>query len=326
MMSLSKPGRASLEPKEAFMLSPQFQKLLENLGRSSANSEASRDEIIAAYRQEIEDCLVIDGVAPSIAKTTNVKRVSAGGIPSEWVLAESADPDYRIMHIHGGGFMAGTLGCYRHVVEALSRASDMAVLAIDYRLAPENPFPAGLDDCVSAWTWMLRHGPVGENEPSAAFLAGDSAGGHLALALMLRLRDEGKPLPKAAAAFSPGADFTGSGPSMTERAAIDPTFSREKLDWVADVYVSDGTPLTHPYVSPYFGDYSGLPPFLIQTGEREVLHDDGKRVVEKARKVGVAARFKTLPGLVHGTENWCHLVPEGLATLNEAGNYLKSHL
>ena len=308
------------------MPSPQFQKLLDSLGQSSANTEASRDEIIAAYRQQMSDCLVIDGVAPSIAKTTKAEKVLAGEVPSEWVLAEGADPDLRIMYIHGGGFMAGTLDGYRHVVEALSRASGMAVLAIGYRLAPENPFPAGLDDCVAAWTWMLSHGPMGEGAPRAAFQAGDSAGGHLALALMLRLRDEDKPLPKAAAAFSPGADFTGSGPSMTERADIDPTFSRQKLDWVASVYVTDGTPLTHPYVSPFFGDFSGLPPFLIQTGEREVLHDDGKRVVEKARKAGVDARFKTLPGLIHGTEIRCHFVPEGLATLNEAGTFLKSHV
>ncbi len=259
------------------MPSPQFQKLLDSLGQSSANTEASRDEIIAAYRQQISDCLVIDGVAPSIAKTTKAEKVLAGEVPSEWVLAEGADPDLRIMYIHGGGFMAGTLDCYRHVVEALSRASGMAVLAIDYRLAPENPFPAGLDDCVAAWIWMLTHGPMGEGAPRAAFQAGDSAGGHLALALMLRLRDEDKSLPKATAAFSPGADFTGSGPSMTERAEIDPSFNRQKLDWVASVYVTDGTPLTDPYVSPYFGDFSGLPPFLIQSGEREVLHDDGKR-------------------------------------------------
>ena len=307
------------------MPSPQLQKLLESLGRSSGNTEASRDELIAAYRQQMSDSLVIDGVAPSIAKATKVEKVLAGEVPSEWVLAEDADPDLRIMYIHGGGFMAGTLDCYRHVVEALSRASSMAVLAIDYRLAPENPFPAGLDDCVAAWTWMLNHGPMGKGAPRAAILAGDSAGGHLALALMLRLRDEDKPLPKAATAFSPGADFTGSSPSMTERAHIDPTFSRQKLEWVASVYVSDGTPLTDPYVSPYFGDFSGLPPFLIQTGEREVLHDDGKRVVEKALKAGVDARFKTLPGLIHGTENWCHFVPEGFAVLNEAGNFLKQY-
>jgi acetyl esterase len=111
------------------------------------------------------------------------------------------------MHIHGGGFIAGTIEHYRHVAEALSRASGMAVLSVDYRLAPENPFPAGLDDCVTAWSWMTRHGPTGDASPNSVFLTGSSAGGHMALALMLRLRDENIQLPNAAAAFSPGADF-----------------------------------------------------------------------------------------------------------------------
>ncbi len=108
------------------------------------------------------------------------------------------------MHIHGGGFMAGTLDRYRHVTEALSHTSGMAVLAIDYRLAPEHPFPAGLDDCVTAWIWMRRHDAAGEPEPRAAYLTGSSAGGHLALAIMLRLRDENKPLPKFGGFFARG--------------------------------------------------------------------------------------------------------------------------
>ena len=147
----------------------------------------------------------------------------------------------------------------------------------------------------------------------------------MALALMLRLRDENLQSPNAAAAFSPGADFTGTAPSMTNCADTDPCFSRKDLDLIASIYVSDGTPLTHPYLSPFFGDFTGLPPFLIQTGEHEVLHDDGKRVVDKARNAGVDAHFKTLPGLIHCTENWCHVVPEGLAVLSEAGNFLKQY-
>jgi acetyl esterase/lipase len=183
-----------------------------------------------------------------------------------------------------------------------------------------------LDDCVAAWTWMLANGPAGEAAPKDVFLAGDSAGGNLTMALMLRLRDEGRRLPKAAAAFAPATDFTGSSPSMTERAHLDPMIDPAALSWIASLYVTDGTPLTHPYVSPVFGDFAGLPPFLVHAGEREVLHDDGKRVVEKAREAGVDARFKTLPGLIHTTEYWCHYVPEGLASLNEVSAYLKSHV
>ena len=173
---------------------------------------------------------------------------------------------------------------------------------------------------------MLAYGPAGEGVPREVFLAGDSAGGNLTMALMLRLRDEGRNLPKAAAAFSPTTDFTGSSPSMTERAHLDPSIDPQMVPWIASLYVTDGTPLTHPYVSPAFGDFSGLPPFLVHAGEREVLHDDGKRVVEKAKQAGVDARFKTLPGLIHTTEYWCHFVPEGLASLIEVGAYLKSHV
>ncbi len=307
------------------MPSPQFRRLLDSLDKPGADPDASLEETIAAYRRWNDDCLVIDGVAPILAETTRVEEVLAGKVPAEWVLAEGADPDLRLMFIHGGGFRAGTLTGYRHQVEALSRATGMAALAIDYRLAPEQPYPAGLDDCVAAWTWMLANGPTGKAAARGSFLAGDSAGGNLTMALMLRLRDEGRSLPTAAAAFSPVTDLTGSSPSMTERAHLDPAIDPQRLAWVARLYVADGTPLTHPYVSPAFGDFAGLPPFLVHVGEREVLHDDGKRVVEKAKQGGIDARFKSLPGMIHTTEYWCHFVPEGLASLNEVGAYLKSY-
>jgi epsilon-lactone hydrolase len=307
------------------MLSAQFHKLLKSFDRPGIDPNASQEETVAAYRKQTDDCLVVDGVAPAVAATTAVETVSAGGVPSEWVVAEDADPDLRLMFIHGGAFIAGTLDGYRHQVEALSRATGMAVLAIDYRLAPEHPYPAGLDDCVAAWTWMLAHGPAGEGVSRDVFLAGDSAGGNLTMALLLRLRDEARRLPRAAAAFAPATDFTGTSPSMTERAHLDPAIDPATLPWVASLYITDGTPLTDPYVSPVYGDFTGLPPFLVHAGEREVLHDDGKRVVEAARKAGVDACFKTLPGLIHCTEYWCHYVPEGLASLNEVGAYLKSY-
>ena len=312
------------------MPSPEFAKLLEAAEKAARDKDTpasgSIDEIIAAYRRETDESLVIDGVAPRVSPATRVEKVSAGTVPSEWILAEGADPDLRLMFIHGGGWVAGTLAGYRHQVEALSRATGMAVLAIDYRLAPEHPYPAGLNDCVSAWTWMLANGPAGESAPREVFLAGDSAGGNLTFALMLRLRDEGRRLPKAAAAFGPATDFTCSSPSMTERAPFDPMINPEDVAWMAGIYVTDDTPLTHPYVSPVFGDFTGLPPFLVHAGEREVLHDDGKRVVEKAVETGIDARFKTLPGMVHTTEYWCHFVPEGMESLNEVGAYLKGHV
>jgi len=268
---------------------------------------------------------VLDGIAPSLAADTRVTAVSAAGVPCEWVVAAGADPARRLFWIHGGGWIAGTLAGYRHQVEALSRATGMAALAVDYRLAPEHPYPAGLDDCVAVWCWMLENGPDGPGTPLSAMLAGDSAGGNLTFALMLRLRDEGRPLPKAAAAFAPATDFLGRSPSRTERAHLDPMIRPDSIAWIAGLYVQDGTPLDHPYISPVYGDFTGLPPFLVHAGEREVLHDDGQRIVEAARAAGVDARFRTLPGLVHTTEYWCHVVPEGLASLEDVGAFLVSH-
>lgn len=308
------------------MTSPQFQTLFSRLRRSERDPSASLEETISDVRQEIEDCLSIDGVVPSIAASTTISPVCAAGVASEWVLAEGVEPDLRIMFIHGGSFISGTLTGHRHVNKALSQASGMAVLSVDYRLAPENPYPAGLDDCVVAWTWMQAYGPGGEGKSRATFLVGSSAGGGLAMATMLRLRDEGKPLPAAAAAFAPATDFTASSPSMTERAHLDPVMRPEDYAWVANLYVADGTDLTHPYVSPAFGDFSGFPPFLVHAGERDVLHDDGKRVVARAKEAGIDARFKTLPGMTHGVQYWCHYVPDGLASLDEVGAYLKSHV
>ncbi len=311
------------------MASPQLQKLIaafEARAREGTDETLSDAEIVALYRSGTDDeLLLVDGIAPTLSPDTTVTSVSVEDVPCEWVMAAGADADRRLLFIHGGGWIAGTLNAYRHQFEAMSRATGMAVLAVDYRLAPEHPYPAGLDDCVTAWMWMLNHGPNGEGAGKTAHLVGDSAGGNLTFALLLRLRDEGKPLPVAAAAFAPATDFTCASPSMTERQHLDPFIQADNIDWIFSQYVQDGTPKTHPYVSPVFGDLSGLPPLLVHSGEREVLHDDGLRIVEAAKQAGVDATFKTLPGLIHTTEYWCHVVPEGLESLNEVGAFLKSH-
>ncbi len=311
------------------MPSPQLQSLIAmfEAARAGATSDVPADTAatVAAYREQTDACLVLDGVAPSLKADTRVVAIAAGGVPCEWILAAGADPARRLLWIHGGGWIAGTLAGYRHQVEALSEETGMAVLAVDYRLAPEHPYPAGLDDCVAAWTWMLENGPEGQGAPRVAMLAGDSAGGNLTFALMLRLKDEARPLPKAAAAFAPATDFLGRSPSRRERAALDPMISPDGIEWIARLYIQDDTPHDHPYVSPVYGDMAGLPPFLVHAGEREILHDDGLRIVEAARAAGIDAHFKTLPGLIHTTEYWCHAVPEGRASLNEVAAYLKSH-
>ena len=311
------------------MASPRLQKLIaafEARRDASADEPANDEEAVAQYRSYAdEELALVDGIGPSLPADTTVHAVSVAGVPCEWVMAQGASPHRRLLFIHGGGWLSGTLDNYRHQVEALSRATGLSVLAVDYRLAPEHPFPAGLDDCVTAWIWMLENGPDGEGACDRPLLAGDSAGDNLTFALMLRLKDEGKPLPVATVAFAPATDFTGASPSMTERRHLDPFIQLDNVDWIFGQYVLDGTPRTDPYVSPVFSDLSGLPPFLVHAGEREVLHDDGLRIVEAAKAAGLDARLKTLLGCVHTTEYWCHVVPEGLGSLNEIGAYLKSN-
>lgn len=284
------------------MPSHQFETLLQTFEQSASDPVASLEERIGVYRRNCANCATVDGVAPVLAASTSVTPVLAGAVPSEWVMADGADPNLRLLFVHGGSFIAGSPADHRQMTEALSRETGAAVLVPDYRLAPENPFPAALNDCLAAWSWMLDHGRAGAAKSRAILLSGASAGGGLALALMLRLRDEAEILPDAASVFSPAADLTTSGPSMTERAHLDPTIKKEDYAWAAGIYVRDGTALTHPYVSPVFGDYSGLPPLMVFVGEREVMHDEAQRVVDKARQAGVDAHFKLQPGMVHNIE------------------------
>ncbi len=308
------------------MPSRQFDRLLEGLGGWEARQDASLAEIVASYCLYCADYGTVDGVAPVTAPSTSIKPVMAETVPSEWVMAEGADPNLRLLYIHGGSFIAGSPAEQRQITEALSRETGAVVLAPGYRLAPEHPFPGGLDDCLAAWIWLQANGPSGQANARAALLSGGSAGGGLALALMLRLRDEAKPLPDAAAVFSPAADFTASCPSLTSRAHLDPIVKKEDYTWVAGLYVTEGTALTDPYVSPAFGDFAGLCPLLVFAGEREVMHDEAMWAVDIARKAGVEAHFKPQPGMIHNIAYWCHYVPEGLAAIKAAAAFLKKHV
>lgn len=307
------------------MPSEQFEKLLRSLEQSDSDPDASLAESIAAYRRYCKECATVDGMAPSVAMSTRVEPVTADTVPCEWVVANGSDPDFRLLFIHGGSFIAGSAAEYHHLAEALSLETGASVLCPDYRLAPEYPFPAGLDDCMTAWTWMQSHGPRGRTNSQTSLLSGASAGGGLAVALALRLRDESKPLPNAMAVFSPATDFTTSSNSMIDRAHLDPTIKKEDYAWVAALYVTDDTPLTHPYVSPVFGDFAGLPPLLVFVGEREVMHDEGKWIVDNVVQAGGEAQFKVQPGMIHNIQFWCHYVPEGLASVTEASAFLRSH-
>jgi monoterpene epsilon-lactone hydrolase len=280
---------------------------------------------VAQARSMLREFAHVDGKAPETAASTHIVPADAGGVPAEWVLAEGADPDRRLLWIHGGGWMSGAADEYRSITETLSREAGASVLAIDYRRTPAHPFPAGLDDCETAWTWMVENGPDGAGTARSAFVAGDSAGGNLTLALLLRLRDKGGRAPDAAATISAASDLTGGSPSVEARAHLDPVLNPPGVQFLASLYTGPGGNAANPYISPVMGDLAGLPPLLMHVGENEILFDDTLRFAEKACAAGSPVEHKVWPDMVHVFEIFAHMLPEAQASLAEIAAFLVRH-
>ncbi len=248
-------------------------------------------------------------------------RLDLDGMPCEWVLAPGADPDVRLLYLHGGGFVSGSGANYLPLAADLSAAAGCAVLLPDYRLAPENPFPAGLEDCLRAQDWMTRTGPAGPAAAKATFIAGDSAGGGLTLATLLALRDRGRALPQGAIPMSAFADLTLASESIRSQAGNEIYMHPACLPEFVKLYAG-GQDTRHPLVSPVFGDYTGIPPLLIQVGEYEVIRDDSLRVAAKARADGVRVQLEVWPGQVHVFQ--VRGLPESRAAIARVGAFIRN--
>ncbi len=235
--------------------------------------------------------------------------VDVEGIPGEWVCAGKADPDRRLLYLHGGGFVSGLGAFYLPLAAHISVAAQCAVLLPDYRLAPEHPFPAGLGDCVRTFQWMAATEPHGPAPARATFVAGDSAGGGLTLSTLLALRDRGLPLPRGAIALSPFADLTLGGQSIRSQADLDPIMHPRCLPDFVSRYATPEQ-VREPLASPVFGDYTGLPPLHIQVGEFEIIRDDSLAVAEKARAGGVDVTLEVWEGMFHVFQSHDPLLPE----------------
>jgi len=246
-------------------------------------------------------------------------KIQVGEVPCEWVMTPEADPDVRLLYLHGGGWVSGSGGGYLHLASEISRAAKCAVLLPDYRLAPEHPFPAGLDDCVSVHDWLVANGPIGPSSAKATFVAGDSAGGNLTLATLLALKEQQRTLPAGAIAISPGTDFTLSSQSLT--SVYDPIISSRTMPEFRSRYLPTTDP-RNPLASPVFGDFRGLPPILIQTGEHEMLRDDSIRVAKKARADGIPVTLEIWPGMVHVFQ--IRGLPESREAIQRFGDFVNS--
>ncbi len=227
----------------------------------------------------------------------------------------------RLLYLHGGGWVSGSGGNYLPLAADISVAAKCAVLLPDYRLAPEHPFPAGLEDCISAHDWLIANGPSGPGPAKATFIAGDSAGGNLTLATLLALRDRKRPLPAGGIALSAATDFTLASESL--KTVHDPIISARTMPEFRDRYLKKTDP-RNPLASPVFGDYRGIPPLLIQVGEHEMLRDDSVRVAKKALSDGIPVKFEVWPGMVHVFQ--IRGLPESRKAIEQIAKFMRSEL
>jgi len=258
--------------------------------------------------------------------------VDAGGVPAEWVLAPGADPRRRVLYIHGGAFIGGSANSHRTITSRYSEVANAAVLAVEYRLMPENRRRAGIEDCRAAYRWILENGPDETGAPDYLYVSGDSAGGNLSLVVSAWARDAGLRQPDAVIALSPLTDSTYSGPSirgnLDSDAMLGPLFRaltkipRILLTWLY-VLETRFRPVD-PRVSPVHGDLSRLPPTLIQVSESEMLLDDARRYVNKARAAGSPAFLQSWPGLLHVWQILNPELPEANEAFEEIGEFIQS--
>jgi monoterpene epsilon-lactone hydrolase len=250
-----------------------------------------------------------------------MREVTAGGVPAHWLDAPGADAGRVLLFLHGGGFELGSVRSDGELAARLERASGMRVLFPEYRLAPEHPFPAAIDDVLAAWRWLRTNQGL---SASSVAVAGDSAGGGLAVALLVATRDAGEALPAAAALMSPTVDLTSSGASMTERADQDPISTPAMLRQFAADYLAGADPKT-PLASPLFASLAGLPPLLVQVGTADLLLSDSERLTAAAAKAGVDVTLEIGEGLPHVYQLLLG-TPEAAGATEQIGKFLRARV
>jgi acetyl esterase/lipase len=251
---------------------------------------------------------------PAHAELTEVK---AGPLTFHRVTTRASRPERHVLYLHGGAYVSGGPAHYRHFTWRIADATSAIVWTLAYRLAPEHPFPAALDDALAGYAWLAG----GMLHTSQLFVIGDSAGGGLTLGLLMKLRDQGRPLPGAAVALSPWTDLALTGQSLASNAAADPILNAKHLPDLAKLYLA-GTDPTTPYASPLYGDPTGLPPVLIQVGSDEILRDDAVRMAAKLRQHNPASRLEIWPRMPHAWQLFAPVLPEARRAIAQIGDFI----
>ncbi|KQV81949.1 alpha/beta hydrolase [Rhizobium sp. Root1220] len=272
----------------------------------------------AERRQRLDE---VGSIWP-VEEDIDLEPVDVDGISGEWSLAPGSDPSRVLLFFHGGGYCSGSIQSHRRLVTEAGRAAGIRTLAVAYRLAPENPFPAALEDAIAAWRFLRRQDFAAEN----IVVGGDSAGGGITLSLLTGLRDEGAALPACGWLISPWTDLTMSGTTLATKDAIDPIIHTAYLGELADAYLGLGIDRTDPRVSPLHADLKGLPPLLVQVGSAETLLADATRLAAAAGGADVAVTLEIWPHMIHAWPLWnAHLEP-GRRALATAGAFMQRHV
>ena len=295
------------------MASEQLQMIIQVLRSQPAQEGLTFEEMRADFEQ-------VTSFFP-VPADVRCEPVDAGGVPAEWIMTPQATAERVILYLHGGGYTTGSVNTHRELISRLSRAAGARVLAIDYRLGPEHPFPAAVEDATTAYRWLLENGV----EPTRIVIAGDSAGGGLTVAALVALRDAGNPLPAAGVCLSPWVDLEGIGESMTTKAEVDPMVQRDHLLAMAKAYLGDANPRT-PLAAPLYADLTGLPPLLIHVGTAETLLDDSTRLAERARSAGVDVVLEPWEDMIHVWHFFASMLPEGQQALDRVGEFIRERV
>ena len=251
----------------------------------------------------------------------HIEDVSAGGVPAEWITVKESQDDRVLLYLHGGAYIFGGPDTHRGLVHRLAARSGARGLVLDYRLAPEHPFPAPVDDAYAAYCWLIDQG----FEPNKIIVAGDSAGGGLTFALTSRLKAEGVPMPGALATISPWTDLAVTGQSMKTNRRADPMFDAKAIPVAAEMYLSGADP-KHPEASPLYADVEGFPPTLIHVGSTELLLDDARRMEEKLTAANVDVSIEVWHDMPHVWHVFADRLPEGKQAIAKMGQFMAKHL
>ena len=292
-------------------------KVLKNIIEAKIKNPYTESKTIDQLRKETETA----GSLIPLPRNIKYKRVAAGNVDAEWITCGEVNENKIFMFMHGGGYYRGSVAATRATVARISAEAKVKCLSIEYRLAPEHPFPAAIDDTYSAYQWLVNEGI----SPKHIIVSGQSAGGGLCLALLLKIKENNISQPLGAVALSPWTDLSQSGKTMIKNEKIDPVINKKYLDRFAKLYFPDLKNMSH-LASPIIGDLSGLPDILIQVGSAETMLDDSTRFYEKAKKANVNAKLEIWENMFHGWHSSAHILKDAENAIVSIGKFCRKLL